>query len=59
MKQGDTVSCDKCNRARTIQNPVIKLFGDEIGFGPAGETDMFVKRENRVVCYWCSEDLGN
>lgn len=56
MEQGDTVACDNCLRARPIENPVIELFGARIGFGPAGETDMFVERDGEVTCYWCLDD---
>jgi hypothetical protein len=55
MKQGDMVSCDSCMRARPIQNPVVELFGSQIGFGPAGETDMFVKEDDKITCYHCME----
>jgi hypothetical protein len=42
-------------RARPIQNPVVELFGSQIGFGPAGETDMFVKEDDKITCYHCME----
>lgn len=56
MKKGDIVSCEKCGHRRPIVNPVIEMFGDEIGFGPGGETDMFVKRDRGIVCQDCIEE---
>lgn len=56
MKQGEVVSCDDCQRARPIDQPVVELFGDRVGFGPAGKTDMFVERSDSIVCYWCMDE---
>lgn len=56
MQQGDIVACDNCNRARPIQTAVIELFGDQIGFGPAGETDMYVESDDAIHCYYCLDD---
>lgn len=56
MQQGDIVACDSCNRARPIGTPMIELFGATVGFGPAGETDMYVERDGEIQCYWCLRD---
>jgi len=59
LERGETVACDRCGRSRTIETAVVELFGADVGFGPAGETDMFTERDGTVLCYRCiSDDLS-
>jgi len=56
MKQGDTVQCDSCGHEAVVQNPVIELFGAQIGYGPGGPKDQLMERDSTVTCYDCFVD---
>lgn len=56
IKQGETVKCDECDRARPIELPPVELFGAVVGYGPGGENDQFVERDGEVLCQRCWKD---
>ena len=56
LVQNGMLKCDECRRARPLDAGPMKLFGREITFGPAGETDAFMETGEGVTCYWCAKD---